>query len=102
MLKKFLIAGTLVWLPIIATIWIIKLLVNLFDEIIALLPAAYQPDTLFNIHIPGLGVVLAIVIVLVTGILVTNILGNRLVQWTDRFLKHIPLVGTLYTTIKQR
>lgn len=101
MLKKFLIAGALVWVPIIATIWIIQLLVNLFDQLFALLPHELQPDVLFGAHIPGLGIVLAVIVVLLTGLLVTNILGNKIVQWTDSFLKHIPFVGSLYSTIKQ-
>lgn len=101
MLKKFLIAGALVWVPIIATVWIIKLLVNLFDQLIALLPLAYQPDTWFGIHIPGLGIIAAALVVIITGILVTNFLGNKLMQWTDSFLRHIPFIGSLYSTIKQ-
>lgn len=101
MIKKFLIAGALVWVPIIATVWIIRLLVNIFDELIALLPHAYQPNTWFGMHIPGLGIVMAAIVVIITGILVTNFLGNKLMQWTDSFLRHIPFIGSLYSTIKQ-
>lgn len=101
MLKKFLIAGCLVWLPIIATLWIINVLVNLFDRLINILPPAYRPDAWFNVHIPGFGIVIAILVVLLTGVLVTNILGNKLMQWADAFMRHIPLVGSLYSTIKQ-
>jgi uncharacterized membrane protein len=101
MIKKFLIAGSLVWLPIIATIWIINMLVNLFDDIINVLPHAYRPDTLLGFHIPGLGIIIAVLIVLVTGVLVTNILGNKLMLWLDSGLKRIPLIGGLYSTIKQ-
>jgi len=67
MLKKFLIAGCLVWLPIIATIWIIKFLVNLFDQLIDILPVAYRPETWLGIHIPGIGIIFSILIVLLTG-----------------------------------
>lgn len=101
MLKKFFIAGTLVWVPIIATIWIIQLLVNLFDQLLALLPKQYQPHSILGLHIPGLGIALASIVIILTGVLVTNILGNKLMQWTDSFLKHVPLIGALYTTIKQ-
>jgi uncharacterized membrane protein len=101
MFKKFLIAGALVWLPIIATIWIIRLLVNLFDELIAMIPTAYRPEALFGMHIPGLGIIVAAIVVLVTGILVTNFLGNKLIEWLDTFLKHVPFIGSLYSTIKQ-
>ena len=101
MIKKFLIAGVLVWAPIIATIWIVNFLVTLFDELFAVIPQAYQPDVLFGRHIPGLGIILAIIVVLLTGLLVTNFLGNKLMLWTDSFLRHIPFIGSLYSTIKQ-
>ena len=101
MLKKFLIAGSLVWLPIIATIWITKILVNVFDDIMNVLPTAYHPDVLLGFHIPGLGVVVAAIVVLTTGALVTNILGNRLIDSMDSLLKRIPFIGPLYSTIKQ-
>ncbi len=101
MLKKFLIAGCLVWLPIIATIWIIRVLVGLFNRLVDVLPAAYRPDAWFGIHIPGLSIIVAILLVLFTGILVTNILGNKLMQWADACMRHIPFIGSLYSTIKQ-
>lgn len=101
MFKKFLIAGCLVWLPIIATIWIINFLVGIFNSLASVLPHAYQPNTILGYHIPGLNVVVAIIVVLVTGALVTNILGDRLIKWTDNLLKKIPFVGSIYSTIKQ-
>lgn len=101
MFKKFLIAGSLVWLPIIATIWIISVLVHIFDAIINVLPTKYHPDTLLGFHIPGLGVLIAAIVVLVTGVLVTNILGDRIMTWMDSFFKRVPFIGPLYSTIKQ-
>jgi uncharacterized membrane protein len=101
MIKKFIFAGILVWLPIIATVWIIKFLVNLFDQLITIIPVKYQPDTLLGIHIPGLGIILAVIIVLLTGILVTNFLGRQIMLWLDIILKRVPIIGPLYNTIKQ-
>lgn len=101
MLKRFLIAGALVWLPIIATVWVIRLVVSLFDQLMAMLPTEYQPDSWFGVHIPGLGIVIAAIVVLVTGALVTNFLGNKIIGWLDSALKHIPFIGSLYSTIKQ-
>ena len=101
MLKKFLIAGCLIWLPIIATIWVINFLVGIFNSLAAVLPHAYQPNTLLGHHIPGLNVVVAIIVVLLTGVLVTNILGDRLVKWGDNLLKKVPFFGSIYSTVKQ-
>ena len=101
MWKRFLIAGCLVWLPIIATVWVIKFLVNLFDDLINILPVEYQPEQLFHMHIPGLGIVLAAIIVLFTGLLVTNFLGTRLMDWFDKGIRKIPFIGSIYGTFKQ-
>lgn len=101
MLKKFLIAGILVWVPIVATSWIVKILVNLFDQLILLLPHQYQPETLLGYNIPGLGFLLTFIVVLITGILATNFFGKHIMHWTDKLLKRIPFVGSLYSTIKQ-
>lgn len=101
MLKKFLIAGCLVWLPIIATVWVINFLVSIFNGLASVLPHAYQPNTILGHHIPGLNVVVAIIVVLITGALVTNILGDRLIKWTDNLLKKIPFIGSIYSTVKQ-
>jgi len=101
MLKKFLIAGCLIWLPIIATIWVINFLVSIFNGLASVLPHAYQPNTILGHHIPGLNVVVAIAVVLITGALVTNILGDRLVRWCDNLLKKVPFLGSIYSTVKQ-
>lgn len=101
MWKKIIIAGCLVWLPIIATIWVIQFLVTLFDKLINFLPHNYRPDHLLGFHIPGLGILLAVVVVLITGLLVTNFLGNKIVIWTDSFMKRVPFIGSVYSTVKQ-
>lgn len=90
MFKKFLIAGCLVWLPIIATVWVIKFVVELLDELLGVLPAAYQPDVYFGMHIPGFGVLMAIIVVLATGMLVTNFFGHKVMGWWDAGLKKSP------------
>ncbi len=101
MLKKLLIAGCLVWLPIIATIWVIKFIIELLDQLVGILPNAYQPEHLIGMDIPGFGVLIAIIVVLVTGVLVTNFLGDKLMQWWDAALRKIPIIGTIYSTVKQ-
>jgi len=100
-MKKYLIAGLLVWMPLGITFLVVRAIVGFLDRTLLLLPQTYQPDTLLGIHIPGLGVVLAVVLVLATGMVVANFLGKRIVAAWESLLARIPLVRTLYAAIKQ-
>ena len=100
-LKKYIIAGLLVWLPFAATVVIVKLLVDLLDKTIFLLPPEWQPAALIGISIPGLGIILAIFILLLTGMLAANLFGRRLVEFWERLLNKIPLVRSIYSGVKQ-
>nr|NKB47693.1 DUF502 domain-containing protein [Legionellales bacterium] len=100
-IRRFIIAGLLLWLPLAATFLVVRLLVDTMDKTLALLPAAYQPEVLLGFRLPGLGIVLALVIVLVTGILVTNFLGRRLLHLWEAIIDKIPLVNTIYKAVKQ-
>lgn len=100
-MRKYLIAGLLVWMPLGITFLVVRAIVGLLDGIFLLLPYAYQPDILIGVHIPGLGVVLAVVLVLATGMIVANLLGRRIVAAWESLLARIPLVRTLYAGIKQ-
>jgi len=100
-MKKYLIAGLLVWMPLGVTFLVIRAIVGFLDKILLWLPQAYQPDNLLGIHIPGLGVALAIILVLVTGMIVANFLGKRIVVAWEGLLARIPIVRTLYAGIKQ-
>ncbi len=100
-MRKYLIAGLLVWMPLGITFLVIRAIVGLLDRTLLLLPQAYQPDNLLGVHIPGLGVVLAVLLVLATGMIVANFLGKRMVIAWEHFLARIPLVRTLYAGIKQ-
>lgn len=91
----------MVWLPILATLGILHFIVELLDQTISLLPDAYQPEQLFGFHIPGLGVVLSLLLLIFTGILATNFLGQRLVVWSESVLDKIPLVRSIYNASKQ-
>ncbi len=91
----------MVWLPILATLAILHFIVELLDQTISLLPDAYQPEQLFGFHIPGLGVVLSLLLLIFTGILATNFLGQRLVVWSESVLDKIPLVRSIYNASKQ-
>lgn len=100
-MKRYLIAGLLIWVPLGVTVMVIRLLVNLMDQTLLWLPERYQPDNLMGFHIPGLGVVLSVVVVLGTGMIVANLFGRRLVRLWERMLARIPLVRTIYTSVKQ-
>lgn len=99
--RRYLLAGLVVWLPILATFGILRFIVELLDQTISLLPTAYQPEQLVGVRIPGLGVVLSLVLLMVTGIIATNFLGQRLMMWSEVVLDKIPLVRTIYHTSKQ-
>jgi len=100
-LRKYIIAGLLVWLPLAATVVIVKLVVDLLDNVILLLPPEYQPETVLGFSIPGFGIVLAISILLVTGMLAANLFGRRLVEFWEAILNRIPLVRSIYSSVKQ-
>ena len=100
-MRKYLIAGLLVWMPLGITFLVVRAIVGFLDKILLWLPAQYQPDILLGFHIPGLGVVLAVVLVLATGMIVANLLGRRIVSAWESLLARIPLVRSLYAGIKQ-
>lgn len=100
-LRRYLIAGLLVWLPLGVTVLVIKLLVDFMDQTLLVLPAAYHPDKLFGFHIPGLGVLLSVAVVLATGIVVANFFGRQMVAVWEKFLSRIPLVRPIYSAVKQ-
>jgi uncharacterized membrane protein len=100
-MKKYLIAGLLVWMPLGITFLVVRAIVDFLDRSLLLLPYAYQPDNLLGFHIPGFGVVLAVVMVLATGMIVANFLGRRIVVAWESLLARIPVVRNLYAGIKQ-
>ena len=100
-LRKYLIAGLLVWLPLAATVVIIKLVIDLLDKTILLLPLAYRPESLFGFSVPGFGLILAIGVLVLTGMLAANLLGRRLVALWEAILSRIPIVRNIYNAVKQ-
>lgn len=100
-LKRYLIAGLLVWLPLGVTIAVIKFLVDLFDRSLLLLPMQYRPEVLLGMDIPGLGILLSFLLILITGILAANLLGSKLVKIWEALLSRIPLVRSIYKAVKQ-
>src|SRR5215831_11689941 len=99
-MKRYVIAGLLVWVPIGITIWVLAFLVNTLDQPLLLLPESVQPDKLLGFHIPGLGVVLTFGILLLTGVVAANFFGARLIAEWESLLGRIPFVKSIYTGVK--
>ncbi len=100
-IRSYLLAGLVVWLPLLVTMMVLRFIVDLLDQSIALLPYAYQPDRLIGYHLPGFGVLLSLLLLFITGVLVTNFLGQRLMRWSELILDRIPLVRSIYNATKQ-
>ena len=98
-LQRYFISGLLIWLPLLVTILVIKFLVDLLGNILSLLPHQYQPDTLIGFHIPGIGVIITLAVIFLTGLIVANFIGRKLVEWGDALIARIPLVRTVYTSV---
>ncbi|WP_269532099.1 DUF502 domain-containing protein [Chitinimonas sp. BJYL2] len=100
-MKRYFVTGLLIWVPLGITLWVISTLVGLMDSVLLLLPEGSRPRDVLGMHIPGLGVILVIAIVLITGLLTANILGQRLVKFWEEVLNRIPVVKSIYGSVKQ-
>jgi uncharacterized membrane protein len=100
-MKKYIITGLLIWIPLVITIWVLKLIVESLDQVLLLLPKEFETENWLGFHLPGMGVVMTLVIVLVTGLFATNLIGARLVHLWDDVLHRIPVVSSIYSSVKQ-
>ena len=100
-MKKYFITGLLIWIPLAITVWVLSLIVRSMDQSLLLLPQAIQPEHLLGIYIPGLGALLTVLVVLLTGLVTTNIVGQKLVRFWERVLARIPVVKSIYYSVKQ-
>ncbi|MCC6213026.1 MAG: DUF502 domain-containing protein [Burkholderiales bacterium] len=100
-MKKYLITGLLIWIPLVITIWVLKFIVESLDQVLLLLPREFQTENWLGFHMPGMGVVMTLVIVFITGLFATNLLGARLVQVWHDVLHRIPVVNSIYSSVKQ-
>ena len=98
--RRYLVAGVLVWLPILATIWVVSFMLRIMDRTLLLLPSSYRPEAVVGFALPGIGAIFALIVLLATGLLVTNLIGRRLVVWGEEFVNHIPVVRTVYGGVK--
>jgi uncharacterized membrane protein len=100
-LRRYFVAGLLVWIPLIITLWVLKLLVDVMDQSLLLLPARWHTDALFGFHVPGMGIILTLAIVLFTGALAANLFGRKLLGWGYAILVRVPVVRSIYLGVKQ-
>ena len=100
-MKKFLITGLLVWVPILVTIVVIRFIWEVVDNAASLMPVWLQAKAIFGFDIPGFGIVVAFIVLFLTGVLAANFVGRKVVSIYEYFFKQIPLVRTIYTAVKQ-
>jgi len=100
-LRKWLFAGLLVIVPLGITVWVLNWVIAMLDQTLLILPETWQPDRLLGFHIPGFGVLLALLILLVVGAVTSNFVGKKLVKWGDAVLGRIPVVRSIYSSVKQ-
>jgi uncharacterized membrane protein len=100
-MKKYLITGLLIWIPLVITIWVLTLIVDTLDRSLLLLPEQVRKDSWLLTHVPGMGVVMTLAIVFVTGVFAANIIGERLVRLWNAILHRIPFVSSIYSSVKQ-
>ena len=100
-MKKYFVTGLLIWIPLAITVWLLNLIVTTMDQTLWLLPASLRPSAWLGVHIPGLGLLLSLLVVLLTGVLAANIIGQRLLQIWEAMLARIPVVKSIYHSVKQ-
>ncbi|MBK8741616.1 MAG: DUF502 domain-containing protein [Betaproteobacteria bacterium] len=100
-LRRYLVTGLVLWVPLGITIWVLTLIVSTLDKSLLLIPYQYRPEALLGFTIPGLGVVLTFIILIVTGVLTRNFVGQKLVRAWDSILRRIPVVKSIYSGVKQ-
>ena len=100
-MRKYFITGLLILVPLAITAWVLNLVISTMDQSLLFVPERWQPRTLFGFNIPGLGTLLAVVIIFLTGLLTNNLVGNYVLRVWEKLLKRIPLVNSLYSSVKQ-
>lgn len=100
-MKKYFLTGLLVWVPLGITVWVLDITIGLLDKSLLLLPEQWHPDIFLGLHIPGLGVILTVLVLLGTGLIVRNVLGQQLLRAWEGALHHIPFVSAIYNSVKQ-
>ncbi len=100
-MKRYFVTGLLIWVPLGITLWVLNLLIGTLDQSLTLLPVDWQPEAWMGVRIPGLGVILTALVILLTGVLAANFFGQKLIDAIEAFLERIPVVKSIYGSVKQ-
>jgi len=95
-IRNYMIGGLLIWIPIMITVWVVRFLSGILDSSLLLLPPSWRPEAVFGTYVPGLGIALSLVLLLVTGVLVKNLFGGQIVAGFESLVRRIPVVGAVY------
>ena len=101
LIKRYFITGLLIWIPLAITAWVLMLIVGVADQSLLLLPEPLHPHNLLGFDVPGAGIALTLLVILATGLLATNLIGQRLIRWWEKLLARIPVVNSIYSGVKQ-
>lgn len=100
-MRRYFITGLLIWVPLVITLWVLNLLIGMLDQSLLLVPASLRPLALLGLNIPGVGAILTLLVIFLTGVLAANIIGQRLVLFWEALLARIPVVKSIYYSVKQ-
>jgi uncharacterized membrane protein len=100
-MKRYFITGLLIWVPLGITLWVLDLLIGTMDQSLTVLPAQWQPEAWIGMRIPGLGVILTLLVIVLTGMFGANFFGQKIIDFWERQLIRIPVVKTIYGSVKQ-
>jgi uncharacterized membrane protein len=101
MLRKYFITGLLIWIPLALTLWVLDLILSTMDRTLLLLPPQWRPESWLGFSLPGAGLLLSALVLLLTGMAAANIMGQRMVRWWEQLLSRIPIVRSIYSSVKQ-
>ncbi|HJU71863.1 MAG TPA: DUF502 domain-containing protein [Paucimonas sp.] len=100
-MRKYFVTGLLILVPLAITLWVLNLIIGTMDQSLLLLPEKWRPGVLLGFHVPGVGALLTVLFVFLTGLLTRNFIGKRLVEWWEALLHRIPVVNSIYSSVKQ-
>ena len=100
-MKRYFITGLLIWVPMGLTLWVLDLLIGTMDQSLTVLPAEWQPEAWLGMRIPGLGVILTLLVIVLTGVFATNFFGQKIIEVWERLLIRMPVVKSIYGGVKQ-
>jgi uncharacterized membrane protein len=100
-MKRYFITGLLIWVPLGITLWVLDLLIGTMDQTLTVLPSNWQPEAWLGVRIPGLGVILTLLVIVLTGMFGANFFGQKIIDLWERMLTRIPVVKSIYGGVKQ-